>query len=272
MADRKKIKISYRDEKKSRLRRRTIARITAVVLFCVLVIGGLIYLLFFAGIFDVRESVISTPPSVDRNSVQQFVSTWLDEKRLGISRFRNSQLLSLPELEKKLKDQFIRINTVDTYMEDNHRLVVTIEEKKPVGVWCPANSESCFFFDDQGTSFLATNPSSGSLFAIIEDQQERKVNLGDSVTNQTMLSSIQLTRRTLQYGGFGFDKFILPKEDRKEFYVHMIEGWMLKLSTRVSVTDQLEAMFKFFSEKLARDQRLKLEYVDLRIKDRIYYQ
>jgi hypothetical protein len=177
----------------------------------------------------------------------------------------------MSDIQDKLQHDFIRAADVNVSLDGYHDLVVTILERKPIGILCSSAKDNCFFFDSQAVAFLGTNPSSGSLFAIIQDPKRQTVSIGQTVMDTTTLNAIQLARHALQYGGLSFDKFILSNIQAGEFEVHMAEGWILKLSSKISVNDQIEALMKFFKEKLPSAERVKLNYVDLRIKDRIYY-
>lgn len=270
----KRIISSYKNEKRARIRRALVMRIIIVSLTFVLIIGGAFYFIFFAGIFDIRKVEISAPDSFDKMAIESSVNSWLNENGfIFIPKRNNFELLDLSEIGSLVKSNFVRVQSVETKVMEGHTLSVIVTERVPLGVWCHASNPDCFYFDDQGVAFMAVNPSSGSLFAIVEDHRPQKGSLGQTVLTGEVLSPIQIARRVLQYSGLGYNKFILPENDAsKEIDVQMNEGWLLKLNYQNEISDQIEVMLQYFKEKLGLAQRKQLRYIDLRIKDRIYYQ
>ena len=67
-----------------------------------------------------------------------------------------------------------------------------------------------------------------------------------------------------------YTNFFLP-EGSFEFWLKTKEGWYIYLDKASDIPVQLVALKKFLEEKLPAGRRRTLEYVDLKINNRIYY-
>ena len=56
-----------------------------------------------------------------------------------------------------------------------------------------------------------------------------------------------------------------------DFYALTSSSWKILLSVDTDISFQIDAMASFIAQKLPADRLAKLQYIDLRIQDRIYY-
>lgn len=141
------------------------------------------------------------------------------------------------------------------------------EKREAIGIWCKEND--CFYFDKEGVIFEESPKSSGSLLILIEDTRDTAANLGSAVLSEPQIVLAEDLQRLLK-GNFPFAvSSILIRADG-EYELLTTEGWRILLHK----TDSLEHQFsnlKYLLDEEIKERRRELDYVDLRLGNKIYY-
>ncbi|MFH1769384.1 MAG: FtsQ-type POTRA domain-containing protein [Parcubacteria group bacterium] len=262
---------THKEKLRSRKRDKAFKRKLAHFIVLFIVLAGAVYLLFFNKSFDVRFIEIDAPASIPEATIKTLADTWLDESSLGIKHRNNSIVFRPSGMEGVLENSFPIIKSVSVNRVSAHTISITIVERDPVGIWCIVNTEKCFYFDINGFAFAEISKSSGYLFANINDYRDRDIQLGEYVEDKIWIDNIMYVKRTLQFGGVGMKYFEISEEGVNEFAVRTAEGWDILFANDTNVRQQGETLLSFLKEKITPEERETLDYVDLRIQDRIYY-
>jgi len=75
----------------------------------------------------------------------------------------------------------------------------------------------------------------------------------------------------LPRAGVNVAELTIPPDSYDEFDARTAEGWKIMFGNSTNIEEQISALATFLKEKIKPEQRAKLQYVDLRIQDRIYY-
>lgn len=260
----------YKDELKIKKRKRLFFRL---ILFCIAgIIGliGLVYLLFFVRLLDIRTITIEMPDGL-RANIGNAVDNWLDSGFWKLTRRNNILLFSTDKLSSQLAGQFPKLESIKISKKLPHSLIISGNERKPIGVWCLSDDEQCFYFDKNGIAFSKTQASAGFLILNVADRRSRELNFGDKVATDDWLFSIVKAKELLSKNEINVSEFIIPADSFDEFHAQVAEGWKIMFSNQTNIEKQISALATFLKEKLLPSQRPILQYVDLRIQDRIYY-
>lgn len=266
----------YRDELKNKKRKKFLTRVGLISIAVFAAALGLGYLLFFAHLLDIRT--VNIEVNNDRlASINNTVNGWLDEGFWRFTRRNNILFFSRDELVSKLTASFPVLATVEISKKFPHGISISADERRPVGVLClPAQAglsdgESCFYFDKNGVAFSGAQPSSGFLIFNIIDRRQRELKLGENVLADDWLTSITVAREALLKNSINISEFVIPIDSFDEFYAKTAEGWKIEFNISTDIVKQIDALIVFLKEKISSAQRAALQYVDLRIQDRIYY-
>lgn len=244
---------------------------TGLVFLCV---AGAVYLLFFASLLDLRSIDVSGAEVISITELKAAAESWLGEKLLWLPRSNNLLFISSKELESKLAAGFPRIDTVEIKREFPHGLKIDITERKPAGIWCLAGQSGaggCFYFDKNGVAYAGTGRPSGFLILSVVDYRGGEITLGSRATSDEWLSSIMTAKEFLPKIGVDVAEFTIPSGSFDEFDAKTAEGWKIMFSNSTNVAKQISSLGVLFKDKLPASKRTGLQYVDLRIQDRIYY-
>ncbi|MBI2003738.1 MAG: hypothetical protein HYS78_02050 [Parcubacteria group bacterium] len=269
----KYVRYGYHDVLAERRKRRKIRVVFLVGFSLFFLVSFSTYALFFSGWFTLKEIQVSGNREIKEEEVKNLISAYTERTYFGyIKPFSNILFSSSETLERSLSEKFKVIDRVDVNKNFFRKyLSVELDEKEAAGTWCKEDSDKCFFFDGNGALFKAAPKFSGEAFLAVEDGRGRDFNLGDSFDDKELLEKINLTRNILDelkvvgYSGF----FLAPGSF--EFWVKTKEGWNIYLDKANDIPTQLVALKKFLDEKLPASRRRTIEYVDLKINNRIYY-
>ena len=244
----------YRTYKKRKLNKRGIMLIIALLL-----LFGLVYVLFFSPIFKIKEVLISGNQKISSDEIKN--SLICNNIFLTTTKSVKSQLLQkFPEI----MDLKISKNIF------NKKLEINIQERESIGIFCETSKDMCFYFDKNGIVFEKAPDTSGGLIDLIKDYSQKEFKIGDEVLNKDLIDNILIIKNELfQKIGLKVASFDIDSYPVEELRVVTNESWYILFSLNRDIKSQLLALEVALDEKI--QNRSSLQYVDLRIENRIYY-
>lgn len=270
----------YIDELRKRKKRRK-RRIAFLVIFVILAVAaGSVYALFFSGWFSIRDIKISGNDELAPEEIKNIAESHISRTYLfGLLKpYLNIFFAGSEVIEHSLKDRYPLIETANVSKNlFNKDLSIEIKEREGIGVYCrkdlsaQAGSGVCFYFDRNNVFFKEAPRFSGQLFLVIEDSRNRDFKLGHSFDDAELLDKIFEAKRIIdELRIVEYQNFFLP-ENSFDFRIKTKEGWSVYLDKESDIASQLVSLKKFLEEKLSTERRKTIQYIDLRINNRIYY-
>lgn len=252
---------NYRTKKRKGINKRAI--IFIIPLFVLVGIG---YLLFLSPVFKIKEIAISGSQDISPDEIR---NNLICDNIIFVTSgsIKNQLLEKFPEI----LDLKVRKNLFKGILE------VNIQEREIVGILCkedPAFAEAtagtCFYFDKEGIVFKMAPNTSGSLITSIKDYSGKDFKLGDSILDKNFIDNVLVIRdNLLQKMGIKVFSFDIESYPTEKLRVVTGESWYILFSLQRDIKSQLLALKVALDEKI--QNRMSLEYVDLRIENRIYY-
>lgn len=222
------------------------------LLFLVLVLA---YILFFSPLFEIKEIKVSGNRAIDSQEIK------------NILKQKNLFLVTKNKLRETLLNNFSRIESVDISKNIFKKIIeLKIVERKEVGIFCRGD---CYYIDKKGVIFETAPQTSGTLILVIKDSSDGEMRIGDNVVEEEFIAELIDLRTYLsnQLSLKALDFAIDASEDLK---VNTHEGWYILFDKARDLQNQLTALELVLKEKV-REARKNLEYIDLRIENRVYY-
>jgi len=242
----------YRHRKKRKINKRVI--IAIIPLF---VLAGLVYLLFCSPVFDIKKTEISGNKEIKSEEIQNILSC------------ANIFLLSGKKIKNELLERIPKIAELE--IEKNifkRELKIKLSEREEIGIAC--KDDKCFYIDKSGVIFENAPQTSGSLITLINDFSGRNIKLGEKIFDEKFIGLIFEIREEMLAGMNlkieSFDSMNFPVQDVKAM---TSEGWYAFFNFNNNIKSQVSALKVALKEKI--QMRAGLEYVDLRIENRVYY-
>ena len=279
-----------------------------LVLAAFFILGaGAIYLLFFSPALKIKSIEISGAKNIEPVKIKKIVEQILQEKIL--SKISRNNFILLPQ--NKIVDAVLssspEIKTVKLGKKLTDRLLkVEIVEREPSLIWChilsptPAinststssiatskiisnNSDSvfnptitapeadkCFFMDSEGFVFKEAPILSGGRWPTVYDQTGREIGLAQSVVSVKILNFILEVKKEIAAAGLNLGDFVIKSYSLGDLEIIASDGWLVYLDLNYPVQTQISALKRTLDEDLKNNQNL-LEYIDLRVPNRVYY-
>lgn len=231
-----------------------------------LVFGGIFYFLFLSGHFEIKSVDVEGIKTIQNEEILAAVDFVLSQKKFGILSLKNSILLQEEKLQASLRESFPKILSIEIKKISPDGLKITISEREVSGIWCGAN---CFYFDEEGVGFEESPRSVGSLILSIVDERKETRELGDTVLVMEQAEFFRDLKELIDNNfSFAIKNFTIRGNGGIELLTS--GGWRILLDRNASAEFQLSNLKYIFDEEIKTRQN-ELEYVDLRLGNRVYY-
>jgi len=252
--------------RKTKMKRRK----SMLFLMCLIFLIVLVYIFLFSPLFKIKAVEVFGNREVSSEEVKNSFN------------YGNIFLTT----ESKVRDDLIKIIPKISDLEISKNLIkrsvkLTIEERERLGITCQISEQGtenneqvgdCFYIDKKGVIFEDAPQTSGSLILLIKDYSQREFYLGKKIFEQRIVDFISQARQGLssEIGLIALDFNVLsfPPKDLK---VMTSEGWYIIFDLEGDIKNQLRSIGAALNEKIKEEERKNLEYIDLRIENRIYY-
>jgi len=223
----------------------------------------LVYILFFSPLFKIKSVEILESGAINEQEIKNNFN------------YANIFLSTTNKIKNNLIEKIPRISEIEIKKNLIKRTIkLTIKERKKIGIICQVleEKESCFYVDEKGIIFEKALQTSGSLILLIKDFSQRDFIIGGQIIEQNKIEKIvkikEYLSNEINIVALEFDILSIPLSEIK---VLTSENWYILFSIDKEIKNQLLGLKAALKEKISAEQRANLEYVDLRIENRIYY-
>ena len=270
--------------------------------------AAVFYGLVFSPFFRIDNIFIQGAAKEYGGQIKQIAEQKLSAKIFWRIPVANQIFLPDKEIAEEVLDRFPEIKTVDIKTSlAAHSLTMDLEVRQPAVIWCrvlpPDNLftvssstdealqsfetrslpdvEKCFFADNEGFIFRPAPVLSGGAVPIVYEQLSRSIrdaalgrthdlSIKDVVFNSKALNFILEAKKQLNAANLSLTDFIVSAQTLGDLEILAPDGWKIILSLDKSPTAQINALRRVLEEEI-KDKRSQLEYVDLRVENRVYY-
>ncbi len=222
---------------------------------------------------QVTHIVVVGAHVADPGDITEFVNQELQGKDLFILPKTSIFLVPEHKLEKDLKQNFSRLQTVDVSRKNFSTIVVTVTEYQGVYLWC-ADAQNCDFMDQNGVAFAPAPYFSGDAYPKIFN------GIGTTVPFQAVdadkLHTITTALDKLPVIGINPEEFHFVTDHELDVtFNHYGQQATLLFDPTTNTDDALNALYTGLrTNPLATKFRTPtdvLQYIDLRFSDRVVY-
>lgn len=243
----------------------------AILIF--MVICGIFYLFFVSPVFKIKEIEIAGNQKVVTSDVQNIA------KEVLLSGRNNFFLVDESKIENEILNNYPQIAKANPRLKFPHRLIIEIEERKPVAVFHQTNkpdstatssesleqrNDNYFYIDKDGIIFESVLEMN-SAFPKIQDSalNNEELKLGEKIVGGEKIKKILEINSKLKdnfeipLGEF----FILPEE---RVNVETLENWEIYFNLKEDINWQLTKLGAVLEKEIPPGKRRNLEYIDVR--------
>jgi len=222
-----------------------------------------VYFAIFSSKFQIENVEISGNRQTDAQTLQSEISGQIEKKFLSFSS-KSIFLLNLGAVKDDLLNKFPQVAQANIKRQLPNKLVVEINERLPVGVWC--NNPNCFLIDKNGIAYESSPPQSELL--IKSKIVSKNFVLGDKVVEDQLLQSIINIQKKLNIFEIPITEFSIMENQRLN--VRTGYGWEIYFDAGGDMAWQMTKLSLLLEQEIPVEKRVELEYIDLRF-SKIYY-
>lgn len=234
-----------------------------------LLIGGL-YLIFYSPFFKVKNIEVPDLQLLTRDSLLSSFSAQMVGQNRFLSILGPDNILfwffgkrpeNIPALPA-LAALSVQVNLF------KQQVVLTPQERTLAGILCSSDGSACYGFDNEGVVFVRAPQSQGSLILRINDENQRALNLGDKILpDDGWIKNIFDTIEILTANGLHISSVTLGSFDLEEWRANLSAGPVFYFGLNFTIQN-FDGILKNLLKRLDLS---KLQYLDFRVQNRIYY-
>jgi len=232
--------------------------------------------------FKITAVVVEGTLAVDPEKVVGNIESFLREPLLWRIDRNNSVLYPKRAIRKAILELNPRVKQVSLVLDEDKRMVASVEEYVPTLLWCPPEHisatttiiTSCYFSDSVGHIFAPAPDYSGNPFLVFAttfpNTSEGVAPSGQSILPADEFAKVNSFLR--QLSGLGLTSRVVREVGVHDFIVLTDKPWTIRfLSTNDPVADG--ANLALVLENLTKDEVTldALESIDLRFGNKVFY-
>lgn len=263
--------VDFKEIQASRRKRRLIIRASLLALILVAASFGIIRFIFYSNFFKFTEVIFANETNLDKEKVLSFLENKIEngsflERSLGPKSFLawpksipGSDLPSFPEIEKL---------EIEKKYNDN-ALVISAFVQEPLGIWCLRSiaEPKCYWFSEDGKIFKESLMPSGNLVKVISDYSQTDLSLGGQILEEYLLNNFISIFKVVLKLDVSVSEIRLDTLEDEEITVKIQDGPEIYFSLRHNAENYLPVINSLTKKAGFK----KLEYIDLRTENRVYY-
>lgn len=269
------IKLMKRLKKRRKIKKRIV--IFLIIILFILVLG---YVFLFSPLFKVKAVEVSGNKEVRTEEIKENFN------------YRNVFLYTEKQIKSDVLSKFPKVLEVEVKKNlIKLKIELIIKERKRFAIICRMGLgeeiegaeatddrevrekvKGCFYIGEKGFVFEEALETSGSLILLIKDYSQKDFNVGEQLFREEILNFISQIKENLysETGIEGMD-FVISSFPYNNLKVITSEGWYIVFNLQRDAGGQILALRAALEEGIDKEKRAELEYIDLRIENRVYY-
>lgn len=257
------------------------------------------YFFFFSDYYQIKNSAVTGVNYVGSDEVLGLVQSAIRENSFGPFKTQNIFLLRENKILDALTQRYV-FASISLKKKLPNTIIVDVMERHVVYRVSSASSE--YLVDDQGVvvrknqRFTSRPPLLSILHdtAVTEQPAEQiegnlvsfdpadqftvlylagdaDINLGDQILSPTHLSLISDFSKNATTQLYSIRLLSLPATNPQFMTVTTVDGWKIIYSVNIGYAQQYQTLNTIISQEIKPERLKRLDYVDLRLNDNVYY-
>lgn len=242
------------------------------LVFIVLVAGAAAYFLIFYPYFQVQNIFVSGAQKVNSEDIKNIAYNEANKKFIDFLGYnfstRSIFLVNAGKINQDILSKFPIVEAVKINKNFPNSLILNITEKNSAGIYC--QEEKCFLINQDGIIFEPSPRFVSDLIIISQTMQNKDIFAGENVIQKNIMDAIIKIEKNIK-NNFQINLTEAFLSNPLRLNIKTSENWEIYFNLDSDVNSQLTKLNLLLQEQIAPKERKKLEYIDLRFKDRAYY-
>lgn len=247
-----------------------IERLSLFSLGLLLIVLVVIYIFFYSSIFAIKNVNIKSTENIPVEIIKKNYVDWqMSQSKLFILRQSNIFLFSRSWLKKNISQKFdpqelkITKKLPDT-------LQIEIKEKTPSIVW--VTQDKYYYLEQNGIASQEANKDKLMIgLPQINDESNADLKVGEQIIKKEVVQFIlDLKEKIPQETGLNITSFSMPTRMSQQINVKTEKGFVIYFDPQRDTEAQVGKLKRTINE-LLKNKLDSIQYIDLRMEDRVYY-
>jgi len=220
--------------------------------------------------YSIQDILVAGASEVPQDLIYSYVETKLHDGRYSFLSRSNIFFYPRDSIERAVVEYFPRIKSAKVSRESllATAITVSIEERETFAKWC--HEEGCYFLSDEGLIFApaASNAPAKSPYIFRGSISSTTAAIGQKYLPGSFAGVVALLERL---GQAGFSPREVVAKDDQDFSVRLQQGFDVRASYGADVGALVKNLELVLASEPLRGKEDKLEYVDLRFGNRVYF-
>jgi cell division septal protein FtsQ len=266
--------VSTKPREKEKKRGRKFSRFLFWLLLLVF-LGICAYLLFFSPFLEINSVSVEGNKEISSVDITKSVEKYFEGKFFFYLPKGNFFLARQEEINRVVSSISKKLEVVSIEKKFPGSMQIKVIERKAELAWCSGGV--CYSIDKDGLSYEGAQGNEDGLraknFLVVVDDSARPVEIGKTKIDSEYIIWIENVSTMIKdrLNVKIVESFHTPGAASNEVNIRMNEGWILKISSQYSIDESQKIIQTLFEKELNEETRKKLDYLDLRVKNKIYY-
>ncbi len=224
---------------------------------------------FFTDMFQVQAITVIDAKSELSAQIKELISSRLAQSPLG----QNIFFAQTDSLETEAVSKFPQIRTIHVVRKLPGTIKAIVQEKQPALLLL--SNGQYYFVDQEGVTYQEAHIADlpGIVLPTVKnDDQSSKVTLGVAAVAPSFVSFVQNIEEALPKEVSAKPAEIhIPSLAAREIHVKLDNNWLILFDATRPAASQMTVLQKLLSTTISATEASQLEYIDLRIPNRVYY-
>ena len=265
----KQLKPEYKVREDVRLQRRKSFLKKMVLFFSILfLIVFIIHSLFFSSFFKIKKIIITGLNLIEEREAKQITQEFFNYQRYVLFSQQNIFFLNQTALKNTLNRRF---DLEATEIKVAWPSALKIEVKKNAPIIILMANKKYFSVYQNGAVAKEIIDISGYELPLIKTGTTIEVVLGQTYFTESQIAVVKsiFSHFKTYFKNQEIDYFEIMSPDSKDIKLVVKEKWYLLFNIDLDMEESLKLASRVIGEKIK--ETAKLQYLDLRVKDRVYY-
>jgi cell division septal protein FtsQ len=257
--------------------------------------AGIFYLIIFSSLLALDKIRVEGNKEIKEEQIIEIAGPLLAKKIYNQIPVANPVFLPEEKIKSGILENLPEVKSVIVAKDfKSHSLIIKIEERQRSAIWCrvlvkepnqvssstgqKTNQnesgfgpiEKCFFVDDQGFVFKPAPIFSGGPVATVYDETIQSIEIKDKVSSEKTLSFVLAAKKELGANNLDLTDFVIKSRSLGDLEILTSGSWRIYLNINNSVKDQIYSLKRVLEEEI-KEKIGQLEYIDLRVENKVYY-
>ncbi len=241
----------------------------------IIFIGVMIYVLFFSSFLFVTKINISGEKNIGEEEIRSQIDPEMKGKIWKIINRNNLFLVNRKKIEKKISNSFRLVRDVHIKKKFPSELDVQVVERIPSVLFHASNGK--FLLDENSVAYDTADPEADTTkaYGLVQFSENggKNVNLGETVFSEKYQTYLLGIGSRVEDGtNIALEKnFQTPSLVSDDIRAMTKEGWGIYFNENIDLKKEIDMLGIVLDKEIPENQRPDLEYIDLRIDNKVYY-